>query len=173
MWGRVFGGASRPCPPVPDVLLSPRLITLDNCTTLCRVCPCPSDIKVQLLMGRWARQRFQLVLHMEQQPSLSPTKAPHGSHDFSQSQLCRQASGIRSGGGGLYVCIFLMCLSFESPVRLRAHPLLWCESPALAPGPVPLAPLSSLNCLHYRCPRELRGLKLGHAGTDNDKVQTL
>lgn len=56
------GGASRPCPPVPDVPRSPCPIMLDNCTPHCRLHPCPLDIKVQRLAGRRAQQSFELVL---------------------------------------------------------------------------------------------------------------
>lgn len=60
--GEEVGGASRPRPPVPDVLLSPCPIMLDNCTAHRRLRPCPLDIKVQRLAGRWAQPSFELVL---------------------------------------------------------------------------------------------------------------
>lgn len=102
----------------------------------------------------------------------------------------RPIMGVQSGGGlRVYMCVYTTCnLSFpgrrglEGALHLkvqpgsRAHPSsLQRESPPPpAPGPVPLAPaLLSVRCHHYRCPREPRGLKLGHAGTDNDKVETL
>lgn len=52
-----------PRPPVPDVLLSPCPIMLDNCTAHHRLRPCPLDIKVQRLAGHWALQSFELVLN--------------------------------------------------------------------------------------------------------------
>lgn len=51
-----------PRPTVPDVLLSPCPITLDNCMPHRRLRPCPLDIKVQSLAGRWALRSFELVV---------------------------------------------------------------------------------------------------------------
>ena len=52
----------QPRPTVPDVLLSPCPITLDNCMPHRRPRPCPIDIKVQCLAGRWALRSFELVV---------------------------------------------------------------------------------------------------------------
>lgn len=82
--GREVGGASRPRPTVPDVRLSPCPIMLDNCTAHSRLRPCPLDIKVQRLAGRWALRSFELVLYtaVTQAPAQTTHTSTHISSDL-------------------------------------------------------------------------------------------